>query len=266
MKSYITTKVNLDVDKNEIYRFVSKKYTVDNNGQTLDETEFDDEGDVVYKRIYRYFETGELQEYIEYNPDNDLLERHIYTKNNSGEIDTIEKEFIGGFKLTKVFSYTDLGNADKAEIRNEDDEIAGFEIYTYNEDDTVKSEIELDGDSNEISKIDRLYSENGLLVSEKKYVHGDLFFEEFFEYDGNDNIIKKLHKNLQDSLEIVDIYEYDDYGNMVYNSTHQNGHLIFENKCVYDTNNALICEEFFELDYWTKGINRHERLIHEVEE
>lgn len=265
MKNYITTKINLDVDKKETSRFVSKNYTVDNNGQILDETEFDAEGDVVYRRIYRYFDTGELQEYVEHNPDNDLLERHIYTKNESGEIDTIEKEFIGGFKLTKAFLYTDLGNAHKAEIRNEDGEIVGFEIYTYNDDDTVKCQIELDADSNETSRIDKSYAENRLLISEKHFSHGDLLFEEFFEYDSKENLIRKLHKNLQDSLEIIDIYEYDGNQNMIYNSTHQNGHLVFENKCIYDTNNELICEEFFELDYWTKGINRHEKLIHESE-
>jgi hypothetical protein len=43
-----------------------------------------------------------------------------------------------------------------------------------------------------------------------------------------------------------------------------NGVLVFENKCAYDENDYLISEEYFELNFWERRIERHERLIHEL--
>ena len=265
MESWITTKIELDVNKNEINRFLFKNYTVDSNGNTLDETEYDSESNVVCKRIYRYFDTGEIKEYIDYDPFDELLERHYYTKNVSGEVDRFEFEFAGGQKLIKEFSFTDIGNADKATIKDENGQITGFEVFILDEQGRVKEEIELDSENNEISKYEKTYDENGMLKFEKHYRDGILFNEESFEYDEKGNLLKKNHRNHPDNFEVIDNYQFDIKNNMIYNSSKQNGVLVFENKCGYDENNNLISEEFFELDFWEKRIVRHEILIHELE-
>jgi hypothetical protein len=113
MQVWITKKTLLDLNKKEKESFQFKIYTIDSKGQTLDETEFDSNSNIVCKRIYRYFEDGEVEEYIEYDPFDELLERHIHVKNEYGEIDRIKYEFSGGHKSIKQFSFTDLGNADK---------------------------------------------------------------------------------------------------------------------------------------------------------
>lgn len=265
MENWITTKIVLDLNKNEINRFLFKTYTVDSNGNTLDETEYDSKSNVVYKRIYRYFDTGEVKEYIEYDPFDELLERHFYTKNKSGEVDRFEYEFAGGQKSIKEFSFTDIGNADKATIRDENGEITGFEVSILDEQGRTKEEIELDSENNEISKYEKAYDENGMLKIEKNYKDGILFNTVSFEYDEKGNLVKKIHRNYPDNFEVIDIYQFDIKNNMIYNSSNQNGVLVFENKCGYDENNNLISEEFFELEFWERRIVRHERQIHELE-
>lgn len=265
MENWITTKIKLDVNKIEINRFLFRKYTVDSNGKTLDETEYDSESNIVCKRIYRYFDTGEVKEYIEYDPSDELLERHSYFKNESGEIDRLEFEFSDRQKSIKSFSFTDIGNADKATITDENGEITGFEVYILDEQGQTKEEIELDSENNEISKYVKTYNENGMLKFEKQFREGILFNSESFEYDEKGNVVKKIHINYPDKFEVIDDYQFDKNNNMIYNSSHQDGILVFENKCGYDDNSNLIFEDFFELDFWEKSILRHERLIHEIE-
>lgn len=266
MKQWITTRIELDTNKEEKFRYLFKTFNIDTNGNTLDETEYDVDANIMFKRIYRYFDTGEVEEYVEYDPKDELLERHHYTKNSDGEIIRIEEEFIDGQKSIKEFSFTDLGNASKAVIRDEDGEITGFEIYILNEQDQVKEEIELDEDENEISKFVKIYFEDGLIESEEQYRSGALYSKESFEYDEEDNLIKKVYSNYPDNFKIIENYEYNKNKVMIYNSAHQNGVLIFENICSYDENNNLISEEFFDLDYWERKIRRHEKLIHELKE
>lgn len=264
MKNWITTKIKLDVNKNEINRFLFKSYTVDSDGKILNETEYDLASAIIYKRIYNYFEDGALNEYIEYDPFDTLLERHTFIKNQTGEIDTHEIEFSDGQKSIKKFSFTDLGNADKATITDENGEITGFEVYIFDELGRIKEEIELDSENNELSKYIKTYNENDTLKLEKYYRDEVLISSELFEYDAFENVIKKIHRNYADKFEVIDKYQFDENNNMIYNSSRQNGVLIFENKCSYDEQNNLITEEFFELNYWEKRIVRHEKLIHET--
>lgn len=263
MDNWITTKIELDTNKNEINRFHFMTFTMDSNGNTLDETEYDSDYNIVFRRIYRYHDTGEVKEYIEYDPFDELLERHCYYKNSDGDFDRHEFEYSGGQKSIKEFTFTDIGNAEKAKITDENGEITGFEVYILDEQGQTKEEIELDSESNEISKYVKTYNEDGTLKYEKQYRDGVLFTSESFEYDEKGNVVKKLHRNYSDKFEVIDDYQFDKNNNMIYNSSHQNGVLVFENKCGYDENNNLISEEFFELEFWEKRIVRHERLIHE---
>ncbi len=265
MKHWITTKITLDVNKYETSRILYKTRTVDSNGYTLDETEYDAESNVVCKRIYRYFDTGEVKEYIEYDPSDELLERHIYSKDESGEICTQEMEFHGGEKTIKEFSFTDIGNADKATIRDENGEIIGYELYLLDESGRLQAEIELDSENNEISKYERFFDDFDRLKHGKHYIDGNLSKMESFEYDSKGNVIKKEETNYIDNFTITENYEYDQSNRMICNTSYQDGRLVFENNCEYDEFGDLISEEFFELDYWGKQVVRHEKLIHEVQ-
>lgn len=263
MENWKTTKIQLDNNKNEISRFHFKSYTNNSNGDIIDETEYDEDSNTTFKRIYRYFESGDVQEYIEFDPFEELLERHCYFKDDSDQIVRQEFEYTGGQKSIKEFFFTDIGNADKAIIRDEENTVTGYESFVYNNENQLFQEIEFDADNIEINKYEKFYFDNGLLRLGKLYQNGELITGEAFEYDNRGNVIKTILRDYVNNFEVINVFTFDKDDNMLYNSTHQNGVLVFENKCEYDNNNNLIKEEFFELDFWEKRILRHERLIHE---
>jgi hypothetical protein len=265
MEKWITTKVELDSNKNEKSRFLHKKCTVSSSGKILDETELDSYGGVVCKRIYRYFDTGEVQEYVEYDPKERLIERHHYYTDDKGLICRHEFEYEGGMKMIKEFSNVDLGNADKAIIRDENGDITGYEMYKFNDDNQMVTEFELDEDNNELIRYEKAYYDNGLLRFEKKYKEGQLVDGELFKYNENGLLIEKIHRNYLDNYENVEEYEYDKNENLVCIIAFHNGHFVFENKCEYDSNNNLILEEFIQLDPNTGFVYSHEKLIHTCE-
>lgn len=263
METWITTKIELDINKKEINRYTFKEFTVDANGNVLDETEFNRDASVANKRIYRYFENGGVEDYIEYDPFDELIERHSYFENDAGEIDKIIFEYSDGHKVQKEFHFTALGLADKAVVTDEHDAVTGYELYIFNENGEVVEQIEMDSNSVEVVRHVKHYDERGLDVQDKRFNDRRLAETISYTYDENDRVIRKSTFNEGHKFEVIDEYEYDERGNMVHNVTFQNGVLIFENKCAYDQNNELIGEEFFEIDYWEKRITRHEKLIHE---
>lgn len=264
MENWITTKIVLNTNKEEVFQFQFRTFTTDSNDNILEESEYDEDTNLVNRKIYSFYENGQVKEYIEYDPLENLIERHKHIRNELDEVYKIEFEYADGHKSIKEFFYTDLGNADKAVIRDEKGEITGYEIYVFDDLGNVKEEIELDSDQNEVMKYERTYLPNGKIKIQKQFRDGVLYSKESFRYDVNDREIEKIFKHTDDNNTVIDQYQYDERGNMIYACSHQNGVLFFENKCKYSIDNRLIEEEFFELDYWQKKIIRHERLVNEL--
>jgi len=262
MRDWITIKIKLDRDKNEISRYQFNETTTDSNGRVLDETEYNEDSSVSCKRIYRYFEDGSVKEYVEYDPMNELIERHVYLENEAGEIEKVVYEYGNGHKVIKQFSFSELGLADTATLYNENDLVMGYETYVFNEKGEVIERIDSDEENVETLKYLNAYDGNGNVTEERKFVEGELTEVTFYTYDSTGKITKKELSNKKDGFSMVDEYNYDGRGNQVHNVTFQNGALIFENKCTYDQNDHLLTEEFFEIDFWEKKVTRHEKLLH----
>ncbi|MDO5663639.1 MAG: hypothetical protein Q4G63_00095 [Bacteroidia bacterium] len=264
MEKWITTKTELDIDKQEKQSYLFQTRTIKTNGDILDEFEYDADENVIVKKFFKYFEDGGVKEYIEYDPFDELLERHSYFQNEEDEIEKIEFDYVDNGRITKLFTYTDLGNVEKIIIKDEYGEIIGYEIFIFDEEGRVIRELELDAEQNEINRYEKSYSADvdDRLQFESYYEEKELVSKETFVYDAMGNVLKKTEQNFKDKFEVIDIYQYDNQNNMIYNTTRQNGVLVFENKCGYDDENNLISEEIFELDFWQKKITKHEILIH----
>ncbi|WP_430814297.1 hypothetical protein [Carboxylicivirga sp. RSCT41] len=263
MEKWNTIKIELDTDGNETRRYPWRKCNVDSKGNPLEEIELDCEGNIICKRFYRYFEDETIEVYIEYDAFEELVERHHYTKNESGETVKVVLEYENGLKITKDYSYTDLGNSYKAVVRNEDGEVTGYEVYVQNEEGQTIEEIELDENNNELIKFQKSYGGNGDLKIEKEYRDGNLYQGERHEYDANGNVTKTTLRNYIDNYEVVEIYEYDRNNNLIRNSSHQDGMLVFENHRSYDANSKLKFEKVFQMDIWDGSILTNIHLIHE---
>lgn len=263
MKRWNTIRIELDSSKNEIRRYTWRKCQVDTKGNPIEEFEFDYEGNIICKRFYRYFENETIKEYIEYDALDGLVERHYYTVNEDGEIDKVEFEYEEGLKVIKDYRATDLGNAYKAVIKNENGELSGYEVYKQDEYGRDVEEIELDEDHNELIKFEKSYSDNGDLLIEKEYRDGTLFQGQKFEYDLNGNLSKTTLRNYIDNYEVVELNMYDKNNNVICASSHQNGVLVYENQMTYDEHNRLLKEEIFQKDFWNGSILMNETLVHE---
>ena len=266
MQVWITTKIKLDRDKNEIERFLFKESTIDSRGNVLDETEYNDDSSVACKRIYRYFNDGTVKEYIEYNPFDELIERHVYVENESGDIERIIFEYGDSHKTLKEFHFRDLGLADMATLYDENGSIVGYETYILNEAGKIVEQIETNSENVETVRFVKAYDEAGNGIEDKKFIDGRLTETTSYIYDGDGNVTKKITSNSVQRFQIIDDYKYDLFGNMIHNTSFQNDFLVFENKCTYDDHNNLLTEEFFEIDYWEKRITRHEKLVHLIKD
>lgn len=262
MKNWITEKIELNNEKAEIRRYLFKEFTCNSNDEVIDETEFDSKSNIVCKRIYRYFDSGDVKEFIEFDPLDNLLERHLHFQNGSTIVNKSIYEYAEDQKIIKTFQISDFGNADKVTLTDNAGEIIGYEVYIYDESNQMIKEIELDNLQNEISKFEKEYDSSGYLVNEKHYLNGQLNNTTHFKYDENGYLEAKTFNHHIENYQVIDKYNYDPAGNMIYNSCHQDNFLVFENKCSYDNDNRLIEEEFFEIDVWDKRIIRHEKLIH----
>ncbi|MFZ7133392.1 MAG: hypothetical protein ACOWWR_13650 [Eubacteriales bacterium] len=265
MKNWITTEIELDTNKKEKNRFLNRKFTLDAKGNILEEIEYDIESNILCKRIYRYFDTDEIQEYIEYDAIENMSERHSYYKNELGYNYLTEFEYSSGHKIIKESSFADNGSYDKTIIKDESGEIIGYEVYEFNDQGLVVKEIELDSDNNEVSRYEKIYDGNDNLIIEKHYQDGSLHTGESFEYDDNDNVVRTIHRFYHEEYETIETFRYDVKNNMIYNAVHQNGVLIFENILEYNEGGNVISEECFELNYWQNNVIRHSKRINELE-
>ncbi|MCG8583055.1 MAG: DUF4954 family protein [Bacteroidales bacterium] len=156
-----------------------------------------------------------------------------------------------------------MGNAYKAVIRNEEGEITGYEAFVLDEEGRTIEETELDENNREVIKFQKSYTDNGDLKIEREYRDGSLYQAEMYEYDSHNNVVKTTIRNYIDNYEVIEVNEYDQNNNVIYNSSHQNGILVYEGHRSYDENNKPVFEKVFQIDFWTGSILLNENLIHE---
>jgi hypothetical protein len=262
MENWNIVSITLNRRSEEEDRHIHKNITVDSNGNLLEEIEYDMDSNILYKKIYRYFDTGGICSYTEIDHHDELIEKHTYTKDDYGYINKIVYEYGDGSKQIQDITFTDLGDTEKVIISDENGDILGSELYILNEHRKVKEMIELDADNNETAKHIYRYNDKGDQISEEQYIDNELYKKELFEYDINGNIIKRDEKEYSYDSHIVESYKYDNNNNQIHSSVINGGILIFENKCEYDDNNELLTEEFYELSSEGKIIS-YEKLIHE---
>lgn len=286
MKKRQTTLTTYNSDKNETGQFLSKEITLDSLDRVIDVTEFNEKGDIIRRLTYRYFESGDLKEEIEYDSNNQLLQRQEFCQNEEGEFVRSIIEYGDGSKIVKDYLFSDLGNADRCYIKDENDQIVGGEVFIFDDNQNVICEIEVDENKNEVFKTERKFSESGNIVEESRYIDGELEYVNLFTYNTKGLIVERIKKDFDgmeiekeiteyneqneearkvlyaNESEIIEEFLYDPNGNSVLNTVHRDGQLVFRVSCSYNEQNELLSEEILELG-WDGSINRHEMLRHE---
>lgn len=256
-------KILLDADKNELERFLFREFTEDAQGNLLNETEFNNKGEVVYRKTLNYFDDGVLRELVEFDPHNNLIERRIFHRNQDELVDCIHFEYGFGTKIIEEYSFTDLGNAQKVVSKDEDGEILETIFYIWNDENLVITELYLDNEDEETKRTEFSYDDQNLLISEKQIVEGDLVEIKEYQYDELERVARIDFSTPKESVKSFETYTYNEHGNLAHLQAFTNGVLTFDNICKYSEDGKLIEEEYFQLDYWKSKIVHHERIIHE---
>jgi len=286
MKEIIITKAELNLNKEIDRKFLHKKITVDHMDRVLDETEYNFKGDAIHRITYRYSTFDNISETIEFDASNNLIERQLYSEDENGEITSSTTEYGNGAKTTKKFQFTDLGNADKATLIDENGNVIGYETYILDSDERIVSEFESDENHNELSRIDRKFNDSGEILRETHFSEGEIdeitsnhyrngqlvkiqrsknlesiVSTEVREFDSKNRIIKRTTNYHEYSDVEIEFSEYDNNDNVVSNMVEVNGRMIFTNVCKYDKENRLLEEYIMELNL-NGSINAHERVFY----
>lgn len=291
MNKRVTWTITYNIDRDETEKYISEEVTFDVNGNTLDHTHFDRYGRAENRMVFRYSDvSGNLLERVEYDFINGLIERKEFFEDADGEVYKAVITYNDGSTETREYSFSDLGKADRATIRDNTGEQTGEEIFAYDDDDNLIIEIEKDAGGKEVLRIEREFVPGPLLKAERTFVNGELKDSVTFGYNAygspairikkdrsgaviesevrsyNDQniIIEKRLETSTRSGKVVEQSTYDDSGNMLLMEIHRGGHLTFRNECAYDDDHRLLREELLEVTTHGKVV-RHERLEHHYE-
>lgn len=288
MHRRITWTTKYDIDRQESEKFISEEITYDVYGRILDQTRYRSSGLVEHKLTFRYSElSGNLSEQVEYDFLNGLMERKEFLEDSYGEIFKAVTTYNDGLSEIREYSFSDLGKADKAIVRDNYGELIGEEIFVYDDDDNLILEIEKDARGCESLRIEKTFVQGGLLNEEKIFI--DRKFEEYTTigynvygspvirikkgpsgvilesevttYNEQDVETGKRIESHSNPIPSVDEHFYDEAGNMILIESYKGGQLRFRNECMYDSESRLIREELLEVDENGK-ILRHEKLEH----
>lgn len=285
MQLVSVNKTEYDIDKEPLHTYQWKAYTFNGRGAVLDETEYDREGKIVRKNIFRNNDKGSLFEVLEYHSSDELMERIEYEEDEDGLLTRIITTYSDGSKLIKTFRYTDLGEAEELIITDENDEYAGREVHSVNDD--LLTAIEFDADNNETHRLEQRYFSEDKIAEERKYYQHVMLYEKLFHYNDKGQLEKTESRNLNEVIVEAEFFTYDQKGTLrehtrdttkgtggvferfTFNThghldvaqTYRGEMMVFQNICEYDSDHRLISEEVFDID-WNGIILAHEKLEH----
>lgn len=228
----------------KVFKIIKNKTTIE-----LDEFKYDNKGNIIEYNNFRK-DTLKRKKVAIYDSDNRLIEYKEY--NNRGSIDykrswkydlnnkLIESEnYHYGYYNKNQFKYNN-SILYQTIILNENGVITSKVNHTYHKNGKRKEEIETFIDSNEFSKVIRIYDNNGNILSTIKYdtnnkiverentrydTKGNIISEEgswgiqLWEFDKNNYLIKMENKYRLSTSEgltkKISTYENDSYGNPI---------------------------------------------------
>ena len=281
MKTITTTTTLFDLDKNPGLEYVSRVISFGTNGLMLDETDYDTDSRMERRVTYRYFADATVKEAIIFDAQNEQLERLTYEQNNSGEVSKSTTAYSDGTKIIKTYSFTDLGNASKVSITDENGTFLGKEIYVLDGEGRVKEEIEYDSDDQEILRITKKYSVEGLLLKEISYFDDQsqtveyhqsgeiaqttltknevITWEETSEFNKDGAITKTVSIDHENNDHSEDQITYNENGFEILIVSKTNGKLRFKNSVEYDKQGRIIMEEVLRIN-WQGRIETHAKI------
>lgn len=193
MNKIISTRIIYDSFDNEKYRFICEETLYENIDQILQQTEFGENGSIQSKLAFKYFATGNLKSRIESNEFNEIVKATDYEEDSEGNLTNVIHSYMDGSQEKETYSYVN-GNIREIIIKDDDENTISIKSFKCDEKGNAIEELIDDCESKILYK--RVFGENDFPIREECFLDGQLKNIEFFEYDTNDYVIKRI---LQDS-------------------------------------------------------------------
>jgi len=170
LKEIITSIKKMDERSNIIYE---ANWQI--NGMLEDKTEYtlDEKDRVIIKKVYLDDET--------------VSEEWKYTYDEAGKLKQRIVQYSDGAKSNFQKSTGDNGDSIWT-ITDEDGELEGKQIITFEEPDLVASTTDIDDMNTETLKVEMVYFEDNLLAERTIYEYGEVLHKEEYEYNDNDEL------------------------------------------------------------------------------
>lgn len=190
----------------EIVTTIKRKFN--ENNKVIKESEFDRDGILMNRKIFKYNYSGHCIEEVQYDYDENQNEsklRIVYTYDEGLIINEKYFDSNDNFEQEIIYNYSTNGKLLYKEFLDKDGNCKFKEIYKYDTNDNL-TEV-LSQNSEGLSKVIKKYDLKGNLIEEL-----DIMSEKIiYEYDSNNNLIRKISNN----GELKYTYKYDKNNNLI---------------------------------------------------
>jgi len=201
---------------------------------------------------YQYEDKNNTLTYVEYSPRYDVYRGKTVTQFNKNN-KVIQKTFYNAPTAGGSITFSEGS-------KSEPDQIHLIRKYQYNSEDKLIGEIHLDGNNNELIKVEIFYDEKGELKEQKFYKMGKLEYREEYKYENEKKIEEKKILPKKKTPEYVKTRRYNDNGQLIELIQLVDGDK-YSNEYVYDSfkneiekrelkNGKLLSTEFTKIEYY----------------
>ncbi len=201
---------------------------------------------------YKYDDENNTLTYVEYSPRYDVYREKTITQfNQNNKI------------VQKTFLYEPTAGGEiifKDGSKKEPDQIKLIRKYQYDSENKLIGEIHLDGNNNEIIKVEIFYDEKGELKEQKFYKMGKLEYREEYKYENGKRVEEKQFLPNKKTPEYIKTEKYNDNGQIIELIQLVEGDN-YSNQYLYDSfnneieknelkNGKLLKTEFTKIEYY----------------
>ncbi len=269
--------------------YLESQVELDENGNTMAEIKYSDDGEMEEKNSFRYNEEGKLLEHTLLYAVEDVTERRMLTRNEKGLL-LSEVKYYGDDSGEKTeYTYDEKDNLIEKKYFDEEGEFVGRETFTYDEigsltedikydahnaieehmtfrkiDDKTIEQIQHNPDRSMAAKTIIKFNEEGKeLSSEQTTAAGKLISSVQNVYDEKGNVVERHHKDFYSK---TIRYEYDDNNRCTMQELFDgNGMLIQKLMFAYDEEGNPIDTHTYEMDTTRGGRDKHFETRYEYE-
>ena len=212
----------------------------DENGNVVENIEFEEDGSIHSKIITKYDNEGRQLEEIIWLDGEPASEHKKYFRKPDGSLDRIEISYEDGSTAIQYMKKDEANHIEEWIEEDEDGELETRELVKYDEKGNILSREVYDYRNKLKEAFEFEYSDNGSLVERRQLDNKrKLVIVTEYEYDDDKNLVFRANRNRKGVLSDFVKIEYDQKGQVVKQNISGKYSFVFE----YDAEGRTVLEE-----------------------